>query len=99
MSWPFRFRVPKGAAQGGLERWGWGTNFAKAHELSGGAEVAIARAIVSDPDIILADEPTGALTRRPASGPGHLKGSKDRLVVMVTHNADLAEKYSRVDGW
>ena len=58
--------------------------------------VAIARAIVNNPDIILADEPTGALdTKTSMQVMDILKEiSKDRLVIMVTHNSELAEKYS-----
>lgn len=67
-------------------------------EMSGGQmqRVAIARAIVNNPDIILADEPTGALdTETSVQVMEILKEiSKDRLVVMVTHNPELAEKYS-----
>jgi putative ABC transport system permease protein len=67
-------------------------------QLSGGQmqRVAIARAIVNNPDIILADEPTGALdTETSIQVMDILKEiAKDRLVVMVTHNPDLAEKYS-----
>lgn len=67
-------------------------------EMSGGQmqRVAIARAIVNNPDIILADEPTGALdTETSVQVMDILKEiSKDRLVVMVTHNPELAEKYS-----
>lgn len=67
-------------------------------ELSGGQmqRVAIARAIVNNPDIILADEPTGALdTETSIQVLDILKEiAKDRLVVMVTHNPDLAERYS-----
>ena len=67
-------------------------------EMSGGQmqRVAIARAIVNDPDIILADEPTGALdTKTGEQVMDILKDiAKDRLVVMVTHNPELAEKYS-----
>jgi putative ABC transport system permease protein len=70
----------------------------KPTELSGGQmqRVAIARAIVNNPDIILADEPTGALdTETSIQVMDILKEiAKDRLVVMVTHNPDLAEKYS-----
>lgn len=70
----------------------------KPSEMSGGQmqRVAIARAIVNNPDIILADEPTGALdTETSIQVMDILKEiSKDRLVVMVTHNPDLAEKYS-----
>ena len=67
-------------------------------EMSGGQmqRVAIARALVNNPDIILADEPTGALdTETSVQVMEILKEiSKDRLIVMVTHNPDLAEKYS-----
>lgn len=70
----------------------------KPSELSGGQmqRVAIARAIVNNPDIILADEPTGALdTETSIQVMDILKEiAKDRLVVVVTHNPDLAEKYS-----
>ena len=68
------------------------------NQLSGGQmqRVAIARALVNDPDIILADEPTGALdTDTSIQIMEILKEiSKDKLIVMVTHNPDLAEKYS-----
>lgn len=67
-------------------------------EMSGGQmqRVAIARAIVNDPDIILADEPTGALdTETSVQVMEILKEiSRDRLVIMVTHNPDLADQYS-----
>ena len=67
-------------------------------EMSGGQmqRVAIARALVNDPDIILADEPTGALdTKTGIKIMEILKNvAKDRLVIMVTHNPELAEKYS-----
>ena len=67
-------------------------------EMSGGQmqRVAIARAIVNNPDIILADEPTGALdTETSIQVMEILKEiSKDRLVIMVTHNPELAERYS-----
>ncbi len=67
-------------------------------QLSGGQmqRVAIARALVNDPKIILADEPTGALdTTTSIQIMDILKEiSKERLVIMVTHNPDLAEKYS-----
>lgn len=70
----------------------------KPGEMSGGQmqRVAIARALVNDPDIILADEPTGALdTETSVQVMEILKNiSRDRLVIMVTHNPDLAEKYS-----
>ncbi len=70
----------------------------KPSEMSGGQmqRVAIARALVNDPDIILADEPTGALdTETSVQVMEILKDvSKNRLVVMVTHNPDLAQQYS-----
>lgn len=58
--------------------------------------MAIARALVNNPDIILADEPTGALdTETSIQVMDILKEvAKDRLVVMVTHNPELAENYS-----
>ena len=58
--------------------------------------VAIARALVNNPDIILADEPTGALdTKTSVQIMEILKEiSKDKLIIMVTHNPDLAQKYS-----
>ncbi len=70
----------------------------KPSEMSGGQmqRVAIARAIVNNPDIILADEPTGALdTETSVQVMEILKEiSRDRLVIMVTHNPDLANEYS-----
>lgn len=70
----------------------------KPSEMSGGQmqRVAIARALVNDPQILLADEPTGALdTATSIQVMDLLKEiSKDRLVIMVTHNPELAEKYS-----
>ena len=86
-------------AKEALEKVGLGSQFRKKPgEMSGGQmqRVAIARAIVNDPDIILADEPTGALdTQTSVQVMDILKEiSRDRLVIMVTHNPDLAEKYS-----
>ena len=70
----------------------------KPNQLSGGQmqRVAIARALVNNPDIILADEPTGALdTKTSVQIMEILKEiSKDKLIIMVTHNPELAEKYS-----
>lgn len=67
-------------------------------EMSGGQmqRVAIARAIVNDPDIILADEPTGALDSETSLQVMEILRTiaKDRLVIMVTHNPDLAKEYS-----
>ena len=70
----------------------------KPNQLSGGQmqRVAIARALVNDPDIVLADEPTGALDSDTSIQVMDLlkQVAKDRLVVMVTHNPELAEKYA-----
>lgn len=86
-------------AKEALEMVGLGNQFSKKPgEMSGGQmqRVAIARAIVNNPDIILADEPTGALdTETSLQVMEILKEiSKDKLVIMVTHNPELAEKYS-----
>lgn len=61
--------------------------------------VAIARALVNDPDILLADEPTGALDSDTSVQVMELlrEVAKNRLVVMVTHNPELAEKYATRD--
>ena len=58
--------------------------------------VAIARALVNDPDILLADEPTGALDSKTSVQVMEIlkEISKDRLIIMVTHNPELAKKYS-----
>ena len=70
----------------------------KPGQMSGGQmqRVAIARALVNNPDIILADEPTGALDTETSVQVMEIlkKISKDRLVIMVTHNPELAETYS-----
>ena len=86
-------------AKAALESVGLNTQLnKKPSEMAGGQmqRVAIARALVNNPDIILADEPTGALdTETSVQVMEILKDiSKDRLVVMVTHNPDLAERYS-----
>ncbi len=68
------------------------------NQLSGGQaqRVAIARALINDPEIVLADEPTGALDSVTSVQIMELlkEISKDRLVIMVTHNPELAEQYS-----
>ena len=68
------------------------------NQLSGGQmqRVAIARALVNDPDIVLADEPTGALDSETSKQIMKLlkEISKNKLVIMVTHNPELAEEYS-----
>ena len=89
----------KQRAKKALEDVGLGSQLSKKpSEMSGGQmqRVAIARALVNNPDIILADEPTGALdTETSIQVMEILKEiSKDRLIVMVTHNPELAEQYS-----
>ena len=68
------------------------------NQLSGGQmqRVAIARALINDPDVLLADEPTGALDTKTSIQIMNLlkEISKDKLVIMVTHNPDIANKYS-----
>ncbi len=95
--------VPKGErrrrAKKALEQVGLGNQLRKKPgEMSGGQmqRVAIARALVNNPDIILADEPTGALDTETSVQVMELlkEVAQDRLVVMVTHNPELAERYS-----
>ena len=82
-----------------LERVGLGDQLKKKPtQMSGGQmqRVAIARALVNDPDILLADEPTGALDSATSVQIMEIlkEISKEKLVIMVTHNAELADEYS-----
>lgn len=89
----------KKRAQDALEKVGLGDQMhKKPNQMSGGQmqRVAIARALVNDPDILLADEPTGALDTETSIQVMNLlkEVAQDRLVVMVTHNPELAEQYA-----
>ena len=82
-----------------LERVGLGDQLSKVpSQMSGGQmqRVAIARALINDPDILLADEPTGALDSETSVQVMELlkEVAQDRLVIMVTHNPELAQQYS-----
>ena len=86
-------------AAAALEKVGLGDQLKKKPaQMSGGQmqRVAIARALVNDPEIVLADEPTGALDSETSVAVMELlrEVAQDRLVIMVTHNPELAEKYS-----
>lgn len=91
--------VRREKAKKALEKVGLGNKLnVKPNQLSGGQmqRVAIARALVNDPEIILADEPTGALDSKTSVQIMDLlkEISSERLIIMVTHNPELAEKYS-----
>ena len=86
-------------AKEALEQVGLGDQlYKRPNQMSGGQmqRVAIARALVNDPDILLADEPTGALDTETSVAIMDIlrEISKNRLIVMVTHNPELAEEYS-----
>ena len=89
-----RLRAQQALKQVGLEN----QMHKKPSQMSGGQmqRVAIARALINDPDILLADEPTGALDTETSVQIMELlkEISKDKLIIMVTHNPDLAEEYS-----
>ena len=89
----------KRRAKAVLEQVGLGDQLnKKPNQMSGGQmqRVAIARALINDPDILLADEPTGALDSETSLQVMELlrEVAKDRLVIMVTHNPELARQYS-----
>ena len=83
-----------------LDAVGMGTKAHKMpHQLSGGEQqrIAIARAILNDPEVILADEPTGNLDEETAAGIlellSEINSTKGTAIVMVTHNMDIVERY------
>ncbi len=89
----------KARAKAALEKVGLGDQLSKKpNQMSGGQmqRVAIARALVNNPEILLADEPTGALDTETSVQIMELlkEISKEKLVIMVTHNPELAEEYS-----
>lgn len=89
----------KARAKAALEKVGLGDQlYKKPNQMSGGQmqRVAIARALVNDPDILMADEPTGALDSETSVQIMDIlkEISKDKLVIMVTHNPELANSYA-----
>ena len=89
----------KARAKSALEKVGLGDQlYKKPNQMSGGQmqRVAIARALVNDPDILMADEPTGALDSETSVQIMDIlkEVSKDKLVIMVTHNPELASAYA-----
>ena len=89
----------KARAKAALEKVGLGDQlYKKPNQMSGGQmqRVAIARALVNDPDILMADEPTGALDSETSVQIMDIlkEISKDKLVIMVTHNPELASAYA-----
>ena len=94
-----RYSERRRRAKRALEQVGLGDQLHKRPgQMSGGQmqRVAIARALVNDPEILLADEPTGALDTETSEQVMKLLSevAKSRLVVMVTHNSELAERYA-----
>ena len=90
--------APRAGGEGARARGPGRPDIQKPNQMSGGQmqRVAIARALINDPDILLADEPTGALDSETSVQVMDLlkEVAQDRLVIMVTHNPELAERYA-----